>query len=94
MLAVALAIAYSFNKMITNPIQELLDMVKHLQEREFGRLVLVRSEDEIGQLSRAFNELSETLEDLFLQSVTGKVSSKPFWAASTRELLRSTSRGR
>ena len=38
-LAVALAIAYSFNKMITNPIQELLDMVKHLQEREFGRFV-------------------------------------------------------
>lgn len=81
-LAVALAIAYSFNKMITNPIQELLDMVKHLQEREFGRLVLVRSEDEIGQLSRAFNELSETLEDLFftisdreskLQAILGSI---------------------
>ena len=81
-LAVALAIAYSFNKMITNPIQELLDMVKHLQEREFGRVGLGRSEDEIGQLSRAFNELSETLEDLFftisdreskLQAILGSI---------------------
>lgn len=62
---VAFGMAYSFNKVITNPIQELLAMVKHLQDREFGRLVLVRSKDEIGQLSRAFNELSETLEDLF-----------------------------
>ncbi len=62
---VALGIAFAFNKVITDPLRELLAMVKHLQEREFGRLVLVRSNDEIGQLGRAFNELSETLEDLF-----------------------------
>lgn len=61
----AFGIAYSLNKAITSPIQDLLVVVRHLQGREFGRRVLVRSTDEIGQLGRAFNELSETLEDLF-----------------------------
>lgn len=61
----AFAVAYYLNRSITNPIQDLLKVVRHLQQRQFGRLVLVRSTDEIGQLGRAFNELSETLEDLF-----------------------------
>lgn len=63
--AAAFGIAYSLNKAITAPIQDLLTVVKHLQNKEFGRRVLVRSTDEIGQLGRAFNELSETLEELF-----------------------------
>lgn len=61
----AFFIAYLLNKVITNPIQDLLYVVRRLQHREFGRRVLVRSEDEVGQLGRAFNELSETLEELF-----------------------------
>ena len=35
------------------------------EAQRFGRRVLVRSDDEIGQLGRAFNDLSETLEELF-----------------------------
>lgn len=61
----AIGIAFTLNKAITNPIKDLLIVVQRLQDREFGRRVLVRSTDEIGQLGRAFNELSETLEDLF-----------------------------
>jgi len=61
----AFFIAYLLNKVITNPIQDLLYVVRRLQQREFGRRVLVRSDDEVGQLGRAFNELSETLEELF-----------------------------
>lgn len=63
--AAAFGIAYALNKAITNPIQDLLVVVRRLQEKEFGRRVLVRSTDELGQLGKAFNELSETLEDLF-----------------------------
>jgi len=63
--ASAVAVAYLVNRSITNPIQDLLAMVRSLQERQFGRMVLVRSTDEIGQLGRAFNELSEILDDLF-----------------------------
>jgi two-component system phosphate regulon sensor histidine kinase PhoR len=40
-------------------------VTKHLQVGQFSRRVLVRSTDEIGQLSRAFNELSQTLEEMF-----------------------------
>lgn len=58
-------VAYLVNRVIAGPILELLAVVRRLKHREFGRRVLVRSEDEIGQLGRAFNELSETLEELF-----------------------------
>ncbi|NLJ73808.1 MAG: cell wall metabolism sensor histidine kinase WalK [Firmicutes bacterium] len=63
--AAAFLVAYFLNRAITGPLQDLLVVVRRLQNREFGRRVLVRSNDEVGQLGRAFNELSETLEELF-----------------------------
>lgn len=65
--AAAFWVAYLLNRAITKPLQDLLVAVRRLQEREFGRKVLVQSTDEIGQLGKAFNELSETLEELFFQ---------------------------
>lgn len=61
----AIVVAFLLNRAISAPLQDLLVAVRRLQEREFGRKVLVRSTDEIGQLGKAFNELSETLEELF-----------------------------
>ena len=63
--AAAFGVAILLNRAITNPLQDLLVAVRRLREREFGRKVLVQSTDEIGQLGKAFNELSETLEELF-----------------------------
>ena len=63
--AAAVGGAYLLNRAITNPLQDLLVAVRRLQEKQFGRKVLVQSTDEIGQLAKAFNELSETLEELF-----------------------------
>jgi two-component system phosphate regulon sensor histidine kinase PhoR len=63
--AVSVLFAYFVNRAIAGPIVDLLEVVRRLKHREFGRRVLVRSDDEIGQLGRAFNELSETLEELF-----------------------------
>lgn len=62
---VALVVADYINRNITEPLKEMLDLTKQLQEGEFGRRVLVRSTDEIGQLCRAFNELSLKLEEMF-----------------------------
>jgi two-component system phosphate regulon sensor histidine kinase PhoR len=67
--AAAFWVAYLLNRAITKPLQDLLVAVRRLQEREFGRKVLVQSTDEIGQLGKAFNELSETLEELFFQII-------------------------
>jgi two-component system phosphate regulon sensor histidine kinase PhoR len=61
----AVLVAYLVNRVIAGPIMDLLVVVRRLKHREFGRRVLVRSDDEIGQLGRAFNDLSETLEELF-----------------------------
>ncbi len=62
---IALAVTYYINLNITDPLEEMLTVTHHLQMGEFGRRVLVRSTDEIGQLSRGFNKLSETLEEMF-----------------------------
>lgn len=62
---ISILFAYFVNRAIAGPIIDLLEVVRRLKHREFGRRVLVRSEDEIGQLGRAFNDLSETLEELF-----------------------------
>lgn len=61
----AFSVAYYVNKNITEPLETMLDITKQLQVGDFSRRVLVRSTDEIGQLSRAFNELSQTLEEMF-----------------------------
>lgn len=61
----AFAVTYYINRNITGPLEEMLDVTRQLQVGEFSRRVLVRSTDEIGQLSRAFNELSQTLEEMF-----------------------------
>lgn len=61
----ALGVTYSVNRNITDPLDDMLAVTKHLQKGEFGRRVLVRSTDEIGQLGRAFNDLSLTLEEMF-----------------------------
>ncbi len=61
----ALGVAYLVNRNITEPLEEILEATESLQVGEFDKRVLVRSTDEIGQLGRAFNELSSTLEELF-----------------------------
>lgn len=63
--AASLGVAYLVNRNITDPLEEILEATKSLQLGEFGSRVLVRSTDEIGQLGRAFNELSLTLEEMF-----------------------------
>ena len=71
LLVVALALllatgtAFAANRAITDPLNEMLYVTKRLQNGEFGRRVLVKSRDELGQLGRAFNELSKTLEEMF-----------------------------
>lgn len=63
--AVAVGVAYLSNRTITSPLGDLLVAVRRLQNQEFGRKVLVQTTDELGQLGKAINELSETLEELF-----------------------------
>lgn len=61
----ALAVAYAISRHITDPLDDLLVVTRQLQAGDFGRRVLVRTTDEIGLLGKAFNELSQTLEEMF-----------------------------
>lgn len=64
-LLLAVGTAFAANRSITDPLNEMLYVTKRLQNGEFGRRVLVKSRDELGQLGRSFNELSKTLEEMF-----------------------------
>lgn len=58
-------VVFLVSRSISEPVRDLLVVTRRLKAGEFGRRVLVRTQDDIGQLGRAFNELSITLEEMF-----------------------------
>jgi class 3 adenylate cyclase len=56
-------IAVLISRSITRPIYMLSDAAKSIGEGHFDRLVEVKTQDEIGALSQAFNKMIEGLKD-------------------------------
>ncbi|MDD2654720.1 MAG: HD domain-containing protein, partial [Candidatus Omnitrophica bacterium] len=52
------------SKSITNPINELVEGTYHISEGDLRYRVRVRTSDEIGELARSFNQMSENLFDV------------------------------
>jgi two-component system sensor histidine kinase VicK len=61
-LGVTIVISYFLSKSITDPINEITEKASKLAEGDFSQMVEVRSEDEIGELSKTFNFLSTELK--------------------------------
>ncbi|MBS7527202.1 HAMP domain-containing protein [Fusibacter paucivorans] len=61
-LCVTIVISYFLSKSITDPINEITAKASKLAEGDFSQMVEVRSEDEIGELSKTFNFLSTALK--------------------------------
>jgi two-component system sensor histidine kinase VicK len=61
-LCVTIVISYFLSKSITDPINEITAKASKLAEGDFSQMVEVRSEDEIGELSKTFNFLSAALK--------------------------------
>ncbi|MAO63548.1 MAG: hypothetical protein CL666_00965 [Balneola sp.] len=65
-IAGAFIISIWITKRITKPIYLLLDGVKRVEKEDFSEKVPITSRDEIGELTRAFNELVEGLRERLL----------------------------
>ncbi|WP_427338513.1 two-component system histidine kinase PnpS [Caloranaerobacter sp. DY30410] len=62
-LLVAMFVGYRYVRSVTKPIKELTIATRKISSGNFGELVKVRSEDEIGLLADNFNKMSLKLRD-------------------------------
>lgn len=61
-LAPALVIAFKVAQGVTRPLERLLEGVRTLERGNLSARILVETEDELGEVSHAFNAMSQTLE--------------------------------
>lgn len=61
-ISVTVLLGFFLAKTIAGPIKEVTSKAARIAHGDFGQLLLVRSADEIGQLSEMFNYLSQKLE--------------------------------
>ncbi len=55
-------LAYVLARLITRPLEELSDGARAIAAGRFDHRIPVRSKDEVGQLARSFNEMSDHLD--------------------------------
>jgi len=59
--AVAVLFSLLTHKWILNPIRRLTESARHIKEGNLNLVLEIRSKDEIGQLSKSFNEMAHAL---------------------------------
>ncbi len=57
--------AYIFSKNLSNPIKDLVSISKKIAKGDFSQKIILNRRDELGELSKSFNEMSEKLKTLF-----------------------------
>ena len=63
----SLIIGYILSKTITVPIADIMQKAKAIAEGEFGKMLEVRSDDEIGDLTKTFNYMSSELKNTLIE---------------------------
>lgn len=73
---IGILLALLLTRTITRPVRELTEATQRLSHGELGHQVIVRSEDELGQLATSFNNMSIDLEkaDRLRQQMTADVA--------------------
>lgn len=72
LLVIVLSVAFS--RIITRPIHSLIEGLRSLGQGDFSNRVEVKSSDEIGQLSKFFNQAAEDLQKMTLLSTTDSLT--------------------
>lgn len=71
LLLACLLFAYTLSRKITQPIRQLTEDVQNFSEGSYQK-IHVQSEDEIGMLGRAFNQMSQDISDYTASLLYGK----------------------
>ncbi len=67
-LAIAIIISIIISKKISNPIKKLMELMKEVEGGNFSIRSNIKSNDEIGQLSNSFNNMTEKVTKLINES--------------------------
>lgn len=70
-LLVAILLSFLLSKTITTPIENITKSAQHVAAGDFGQLIPIQSSDEIGELTRTFNNMSRVLKTT-LEEVQGE----------------------
>lgn len=70
-LLVATLLSFLLSKTITTPIENITKSAQHVAAGDFGQLIPIQSSDEIGELTRTFNNMSRVLKTT-LEEVQGE----------------------
>ncbi|MGI5876154.1 MAG: ATP-binding protein [Dethiobacteria bacterium] len=71
-LGIAIVIGFLLTKTITTPIREVTSRAAEMAQGNFDHLIQIRSEDEIGELGRMFNFLTNRLQTTLKEIYTEK----------------------
>lgn len=61
--AISVLLGYLLSRTITSPIKKIMHSAQRLAAGEFDHMLEVKSDDEIGQLTRTFNYMAQNLKD-------------------------------
>jgi two-component system sensor histidine kinase VicK len=66
--AVTIVIGFLLSKTITKPIEDIMHKAENITSGDFGQVLEVKSDDEIGRLTRTFNYMTSQLQSMLKDS--------------------------
>ena len=55
-------LSFSLSRLVTKPLYRLMDFIHKLPSEEFGKSIVIKTRDEVGELAETFNKLSYELK--------------------------------
>jgi two-component system phosphate regulon sensor histidine kinase PhoR len=61
---IAILLAFQMLRMTTEPVKKLTQLSKKMAEGELNQEIQIKSQDEVGELARAFNQMAARIKDM------------------------------
>lgn len=62
--AISIILVYVFSRRLVKPLKQIKNAAKTIAGGEFGKRLVIKSNDEIGELAKVFNQMAAALENL------------------------------
>lgn len=82
----ALIVGYAISRSLTVPVQQMYERFKGIAQGEFKERLEVANQDELGELARGLNNMSEELDHLYHQLELASAHKSQFLANMSHEL--------